>query len=112
MIQALIRTVMRLHETSRTQCDDPVAFGVMPGSRHDAMNDLVREHPDLVIRILREQDGVELPDDGMVRVESGELNDRISKNRQADTVIMGGPPQDPWYAIVSEIETILSRKKI
>jgi hypothetical protein len=25
---------------------------------------------------------------------------------------MGGPPQDPWYAIVSEIETILSRKKI
>lgn len=56
--------------------------------------------------------GIHLVDGSHIRVADGELNDRISKVRQADTVLIGGPPQDPWYTVISEIETRLSAQKL
>ncbi|MEW9532930.1 hypothetical protein [Microbispora sp. NPDC049125] len=83
----------------------------MPGPRHDATNDLVREHPELVRHLLRTVGGADLPDTPILRVHSGELNDRISTDRHADTLILGGPPHDPWYALICETETRLSAEK-
>lgn len=56
--------------------------------------------------------GIHLVDGSQIRVAEGELSDRVSKVRQADTVLIGGPPQDPWYAVISEIETRLSTEKL
>jgi hypothetical protein len=84
----------------------------MPGPQHDAANDLIREHPELVQRLLHTIGHVDLPNGAPLRVDSGELNDRISTNRHADTLILAGPPHDPWYGLISEIETKLSKDKI
>ncbi|MFD1940101.1 MULTISPECIES: hypothetical protein [Nonomuraea] len=84
----------------------------MPGPQHDATNNLVRDHPDLAIRLMSMISGIRLADGSQIRVAGGELSDRVSKVRQADTVLVGGPPQDPWYAVISEIETRLSDDKL
>lgn len=83
----------------------------MPGIQHDTANSLVREHPELVIRLLRTVGGFQLPESAQVRVVDGELNDRPSNDLHADTVIMGGPVHDPWFTVASEIETRLTPVK-
>jgi hypothetical protein len=84
----------------------------MPGPRHDAANELIRQRPDLVVHLLRTVGEADLPNDAMLRVHSGELNDRISTNRYADTLILAGPPQDPGYGVVCEIETQMTQEKV
>ncbi|MBP2708500.1 hypothetical protein JOL79_32440, partial [Microbispora sp. RL4-1S] len=84
----------------------------MPGARHDATNELVRHHPELVQHLLQTVGGIPLPDNVPLHIHSGELNDRISTNRHADTLILAGPPHDPHYGLICEIETRLSEPKL
>lgn len=53
-----------------------------------------------------------LPAAPVLRVESGELHDRVSKIYQADTIVAAGPPQDPWYSVITEIETTMTQQKV
>ncbi|MBP2703737.1 hypothetical protein JOL79_07965 [Microbispora sp. RL4-1S] len=75
----------------------------MPGARHDATNELVRHHPELVQHLLQTVGGFPLPDNVPLHIHSGELNDRISTNRHADTLILADPPHDPHYGLICEI---------
>lgn len=84
----------------------------MPSSEHDGANALIREQPILAPRLLQEAGGISLPTGPLPRVESGELHDRVSTIYQADTIVADGPPQDPWYSVITEIETALTPQKI
>jgi len=84
----------------------------MPSPRHDALNKLVREHPHLPIRLLREIGGIDLPVGGRLSVGPGDLRDRISRELHADTVVFCGPLQDRWYSVIVEVETHMSEDKL
>jgi hypothetical protein len=84
----------------------------VPSIRHDSVNGLIKARPALAVRLFSQFSGRQLPFTELLKVESGELPDRVSKIRYADTVICAGPPQDRWYTLVSEIETTLTDKKL
>jgi hypothetical protein len=76
----------------------------MPSPRHDAVNQLFRDRPELAVEILRELAGLDVPAAAPVRAESNDFNDRPSKDFQPDTVITVGPPQSPVHGIVVEVQ--------
>ena len=76
----------------------------MPSPRHDTINRLFRERPELAVEVLRELVGVDVPLAGPVRLESNDFNDRPSKDFQPDTVIVIGPPRAPLHGIVVEVQ--------
>ena len=82
----------------------------MPSPRHDALNRLFRDRPELASEVLKLV-GVEVPLAGPVRLESNDLNDRPSKDFQPDTVITVGPPRDPLHGIIIEIQQERSTSK-
>jgi hypothetical protein len=84
----------------------------MPSPRHDALNQLIRDHPGLPLRLLREVGGVDLPTDAPLTVGPGDLRDRISREMHADTVLFAGPRQDRWFSVIVEVETQMTRKKL
>ena len=76
----------------------------MPSPRHDAVNELFRDRPELAVEILHELMGVDVPVDAPVQLESNDFNDRPSKDFQPDTVITVGPAQAPVHGIVVEVQ--------
>lgn len=68
--------------------------------------------PLVALRLLRDVGGISLPEDTPLQVIDGELNDRLSVNRMADTVLMLGPKQDPTHFVISEIETEVKAEKL
>lgn len=73
----------------------------------------MRRHPELITRWASGVGGINLPEPGpLLRGESGELNDRDSIERIADTVVTDGPPQNLWYSVISEFETRLGEAKL
>ena len=76
----------------------------MPSPRHDAINQLFRERPELAVEVLRHVMGADVPLGGPVRLESNDFNDRPSKDFQPDTVITVGPPRAPVHGIVIEVQ--------
>ncbi|MQY07409.1 hypothetical protein [Actinomadura macrotermitis] len=84
----------------------------MPGRQHDAINDLIRTHPDLALWALRTVAGADVVTSGRLRVHKGELNDRISTDRQADTLFVDGPFHSPHRLLISEVETRLTKAKL
>ena len=76
----------------------------MPSPRHDAVNQLFRDRPELAVEILRELAGLKMPADAPVQLESNDFNDRPSKDFQPDTVITVGPAQAPVQGIVVEVQ--------
>jgi hypothetical protein len=83
----------------------------VPSPRHDTINRLFRERPELAVEVLRELVGVDVPVAGPVRLESNDFNDRPSKDFQPDTVITIGPPQAPVHGIVVEVQQYKSEAK-
>ncbi|MQY04486.1 hypothetical protein [Actinomadura macrotermitis] len=84
----------------------------MPGRQHDAINDLIREHPDLALWALRTVADIDLEPPGPLRTISGELNDRVSRDRQADTILADGPDNGLRNLLITEVETKLSTRKL
>ena len=82
----------------------------MPSPRHDALNRLFRDRPELAAEVL-ELVGAEVPLAGPVRLESNDFNDRPSKDFQPDTVITVGPPREPLHGIIIEIQQERSTSK-
>jgi hypothetical protein len=76
----------------------------MPSPRHDTINQLFRERPELAVEILRHVLGVDVPVGVPVRLESNDFNDRPSKDFQPDTVITVGSPRAPVHGIVVEVQ--------
>jgi hypothetical protein len=76
----------------------------MPSPRHDTINQLFRERPELAVEILRELKGVNVPDGGPVRLESNDFNDRASRDLRPDTVITIGSKDEPVHGIVVEVQ--------
>src|SRR4051812_21488877 len=76
----------------------------MPSPRHDAINQLFRDRPELAVEVLRDLKGVEVPAAVPVRLESNDFNDRPSKDFQPDTVIIVGAPQAPVHGIIVEVQ--------
>jgi hypothetical protein len=76
----------------------------MPSPRHDTINQLFRERPELAVEILRHVLGVDVPVGVPVRLESNDFNDRPSKDFQPDTVITVGSPRAPVHGIVIEVQ--------
>ncbi|MFC0863352.1 hypothetical protein ACFHYQ_13720 [Sphaerimonospora cavernae] len=76
----------------------------MPSPQHDTLNLMFRNRPELAVEMLRDHLGVEVPGGLPVQVVGNELNDRLSKDRYADTVITVGPRHAPEHAIIVEIQ--------
>jgi hypothetical protein len=76
----------------------------MPSPRHDSINQLFRERPELAVEILRELMDVDVPVDVPVRLEGNDFNDRPSKDFQPDTVITVGSPRASVHGIVVEVQ--------
>ena len=83
----------------------------MPSPRHDTINRLFRERPELAVEVLRDLVDVDVPLTGPVRLESNDFNDRPSKDFQPDTVITIGPPTAPVHGIVVEVQQDKSESK-
>lgn len=76
----------------------------MPSPRHDSLNQLFRDRPELAAEILRDFHGVDLPAQVSARVESNDFNTRPSDDFTPDTVITIGPPQLPHLGTIVEIQ--------
>jgi hypothetical protein len=87
-----------------TDRDRDVTYRDVPSPRHDTINRMFRESPELAVEILRHLLGVDVPDDAPVRLESNDFNDRPSRDFKPDTVITVGPPQEPVHGIVVEVQ--------
>ncbi|GAA3157734.1 hypothetical protein GCM10010486_24750 [Nonomuraea roseoviolacea subsp. carminata] len=79
-------------------------MGAMPSPRHDALVRLFSSRPELVVEVLRDLLGVELPATPLIRLEKSTFNTRPSDDIEADLVIVLGPPQAPAHAIIVEIQ--------
>ncbi|MCW2911996.1 MAG: hypothetical protein JWN52_64, partial [Actinomycetia bacterium] len=76
----------------------------MPSPRHDSLNRLFRDRPELAAEILCDLYGVDLPEQAGARVEPNDFNTRPSDDFTPDTVITVGPPQLPFLGIIVEIQ--------
>ncbi|MGW4641461.1 hypothetical protein ACWEN6_23275 [Sphaerisporangium sp. NPDC004334] len=65
---------------------------------------MVRNRPQFALEILREQLGVNVPSSAPAYLAAGDFNDRPSRDCQADTVIVVGPPHDPIHGVIVEIQ--------
>ncbi|GLZ11002.1 hypothetical protein Acsp04_12370 [Actinomadura sp. NBRC 104425] len=83
----------------------------MPSRRHDALNELFRENPRLVVDILGHLKDLDLPPDLPVQEAKNTYNDRPSIDFTADNVFTVGPPQDPVHGIIVEIQQTKSQSK-
>ncbi|GGK71157.1 hypothetical protein Sme01_26840 [Sphaerisporangium melleum] len=83
----------------------------MPSVVHDTLNLLFRNRPEFAVEILREQLGVDVPVHAPAHLAAGDFNDRPSRDSQADTVIVVGPPHDPMHGIVVEIQQEIEDSK-
>lgn len=84
----------------------------MPSPRHDTINQLFRERPELAVEILHDLVGLDVPAGVPVRLESNDFNDRPSRNFQPDTVIAVGSPRAPVHGIVVEVQQDRSEGKV
>ncbi len=76
----------------------------MPSLRHDTLNGLFRDRPELAAEVLNDYAGGGIPAGLPAQVVSNELNDRNSKDFYPDTVITLGSRQHPHHVIVVEIQ--------
>ncbi|MFC4063281.1 hypothetical protein ACFOWE_33790, partial [Planomonospora corallina] len=76
----------------------------MPSPRHDSLIQLFRDRPHLVVEILRDLLGCDLPATPLVRLESTTFNTRPSDDIEADLVVVLGPPADPAHAVIVEVQ--------
>ncbi|MEO3789297.1 hypothetical protein ABGB14_03750 [Nonomuraea sp. B10E15] len=76
----------------------------MPSPRHDALVQMFTDRPQLVVEILRDQMGVNLPDTPLIQQEERTFNTRPSDDIEADLVLTLGPPQSPAHAVIVEIQ--------
>ncbi|GAA3642725.1 hypothetical protein GCM10022224_001340 [Nonomuraea antimicrobica] len=65
---------------------------------------MFNDRPKLAVEILRNQMGVDLPDNLEVRRESNTFNTRPSDDIDADVVLSMGPRQEPVHAIIVEVQ--------
>ncbi|MBW8482143.1 hypothetical protein [Actinomadura parmotrematis] len=84
----------------------------MPGQQHDTINVIIRESPKLALWALRTVAGLDLEGPGELSVATGEINNRVSADRQADTLIVQGPQHQPHRLFVCEVESRLSHRKL
>jgi hypothetical protein len=86
----------------------------MPSPWHDAVTQLIRDHPALGPRILREcAGGDDLPLGLAVTVGSPHLNDRISVDFFADALVLAvGPTHDPAYGLFVEAQQAIEEYKL
>ncbi|MFI7226962.1 hypothetical protein ACIBO5_27435 [Nonomuraea angiospora] len=65
---------------------------------------MFNERPQLVVEVLRDLLGVELPATPLVRLEKTTFNTRRSDDIESDVVVVLGPPQSPAHAIIVEVQ--------
>ncbi|MBE1587264.1 hypothetical protein ACFPOI_02420 [Nonomuraea angiospora] len=65
---------------------------------------MFNERPQLVVEVLRDLLGVELPATPLVRLEKTTFNTRRSDDIESDVVVVLGPPQAPAHAIIVEVQ--------
>lgn len=83
----------------------------MPSPRHDSLNSLFRQRPELALEILHDLCGLDIPPDALARVESNDFNTRPSDDFTPDTVITAGPPQSPAFGVIVEIQYEKNERK-
>ncbi|MFC4006165.1 hypothetical protein ACFOY2_02955 [Nonomuraea purpurea] len=62
------------------------------------------DQPRLVVEILRDLMGVELPNTPLIQIEERTFNTRTSDDIESDLVFSLGPPQSPAHAVIVEIQ--------
>lgn len=85
--------------------------GGMPSQIHEALVDLFRCRPDLVVKLLRDSLGVEMPEYTEARIESADLSELKVPEYRADLVILlaKGKPRE---GIVLEMQRRREEKKL
>ncbi|WP_246083781.1 hypothetical protein [Nonomuraea diastatica] len=76
----------------------------MPSPRHDTLVKLFHDRPSLVVDILRDLMGVNLPVTPLIQIEKTTFNTRPSDDIEADLVLTMGPPQAIAHAVIVEIQ--------
>ncbi|MEO3800756.1 hypothetical protein [Nonomuraea sp. B1E8] len=76
----------------------------MPSPRHDTLVKLFHDRPSLVVDILRDLMGVNLPHTTLVQIEKTTFNTRPSDDIEADVVLTLGPTPSPAHAVIVEIQ--------
>ncbi|MFC5823798.1 hypothetical protein [Nonomuraea insulae] len=87
-----------------TSCACHVTMGAMPSPRHDALVEMFSDHPHVVVEILRDLIGVELPETTPIQQEERTFNTRNSDDIEVDLIFTLGPQPRPWRAILVEIQ--------
>ncbi|MET8144930.1 hypothetical protein ABZU32_31905 [Sphaerisporangium sp. NPDC005288] len=72
---------------------------------------MFRDRPQFALEILRDQFGVDVPNSASAYLAPGDFNDRPSRDSQADTVILVGPPRDPTHGVIVEIQQEVEESK-
>lgn len=89
------------------------SFQSMPSPWHDAVNELLRGHPEVVAEILRDCAGLDTPADLPAEIGSPQFNDRPSADFFADTVVlMAGPVHDPAFGVIVEAQQDKNESKV
>ncbi|WP_131757042.1 hypothetical protein [Actinomadura fibrosa] len=72
---------------------------------------MFRDRPEFALELLRDLQGVDIPETTLVQVASNDFNDRPSSDLRPDTVVTLGPPHAPVHAIIVEIQQLKSDPK-
>src|SRR5947199_5174446 len=76
----------------------------MPSHLHEAMIALFRNRPSLAVELLSGPFAMDLPDDGYVRLESGDLTDVNPTEYRADAVVVLTRSDAAELAVVVEVQ--------
>jgi hypothetical protein len=83
----------------------------MPKLLHEAVVQLIRSAPEMVVELLRGEPGIELPLHAPARVTSAEFVDLNLAEYRADAVLLLGDPERPSGVIVVEAQSEINARK-